>query len=133
MKALYDLKDKIHAELDETARKPELSARDFEYVHMLTDTIKNIDKICMLEDDQHSQAGEWTAHGNSYASRGMHYVRGHYSRDDESMASRDSRKRYSYDEGTDRFLDELEEMLRNTSNEKVKSAIMKAIHEIQHK
>ena len=45
MKALYELKDKLQDELDEIARKPEMSAGDLETVHKLTDTIKNIDKI----------------------------------------------------------------------------------------
>ena len=40
MKALYDLKDKLQDELDEIARKPEMSAGDLETVHKLTDTIK---------------------------------------------------------------------------------------------
>ena len=64
-------------------------------VHKLTDTIKNIDKIMMLEDGDYSRTGEWEAdmrgsygrtenysRGNSYANRGQHYVRGHYSRGD---------------------------------------------------
>ena len=50
MKALNELKDKLHDELDEISRKPELGAGDLEIIHKLTDTIKNIDKICMLED-----------------------------------------------------------------------------------
>ena len=51
MKALYDLKEMLSAELEEIARKPEMSAGDLETVHKLTDTIKNIDKICALEED----------------------------------------------------------------------------------
>lgn len=44
MKALYDLKEMLSAELEEIARKPEMSAGDLETVHKLTDTIKNIDR-----------------------------------------------------------------------------------------
>lgn len=53
-------------------------------VHKLTDTIKNIDKIMMLEDGDYSRTGEWEAdmrgsygrtenysRGNSYANRGQ--------------------------------------------------------------
>ena len=94
MKALYDLKDKLCLELNEIAGKPDLSAGDLEAVHKLTDTIKSIDKIAMLESDgEYSRAGGWEARGtygghahdesgSSYARRGSHYVRGHYSRDD---------------------------------------------------
>lgn len=88
MKYLEDLKDKLHEELEEIARKPELSAGDLEVTHKLTDTIKNIDKICMLEeDDGYSRMGDWEAEmrgnyrrGNSYAGRKRDSM-GRYSRD----------------------------------------------------
>lgn len=89
MKALYDLRDMLCSELDEIAHKGEMSAGDLETVHKLTDTIKNIDKISMLESDGYSRSdgGVWPSRGSygrgsSYARRGTHYVRGHYSRDD---------------------------------------------------
>lgn len=110
MKTLYDLKDMLCEELDEIGKKGEMSAGDLETVHKLTDTIKNIDKIVMLEDDgysrdeDYSRDGDWGTNmrgnygrGSSYARRGSHYVRGHYSRDD----ARDSMMR------------KLEDMLRN--------------------
>lgn len=95
MKSLNILKDKLCAELDEIASKPDLLMGDLEIAHKLTDTIKNIDKIAMLESDGgYSRGmGGWEARGSyggypyddrgsSYARRGTHYVRGHYSRDD---------------------------------------------------
>lgn len=97
MKALYDLRDMLCSELDEIAHKGEMSAGDLETVHKLTDTIKNIDKISMLESDGYSRSdgGVWPSRGSygrgsSYARRGTHYVRGHYSRDDgrEAMLRR---------------------------------------------
>ena len=48
---MHELKEKLCEELDEIARKPEMSAGDLEAAHKLTDTIKNIDKIEMLEED----------------------------------------------------------------------------------
>lgn len=102
-RVLYDLKDMLCAELDEIGKKGEMSAGDLETVHELTDTIKNIDKIVMLEDDgysrdeDYSRDGDWSANmrgnygrGSSYARRGSHYVRGHYSMDDgrDSLISR---------------------------------------------
>lgn len=103
MKTLYDLKDMLCDELDEIGKKGEMSAGDLETVHKLTDTIKNIDKITMLEeggysrDEDYSRDGDWSANmrgnygrGSSYARRGSHYVRGHYSMDDgrDSLISR---------------------------------------------
>lgn len=105
MKTLYDLKDMLCDELDEIGKKGEMSAGDLETVHKLTDTIKNIDKITMLEEGGYSRDEDYSANmrgnygrGSSYARRGLHYVRGHYSRDDE----RDSLMR------------KLEEMMRST-------------------
>lgn len=75
------LKEKLFEELDEISRKPEMGAGDLEVIHKLTDTIKNIDKICLLEEEGgYSQEGEYS-NGSSYANRGKHYVRGHYSRE----------------------------------------------------
>lgn len=51
MKYLHELKEKLCEELQEIAEKQDLSAGDLEAVHKLTDTIKNIDKIEMLEAD----------------------------------------------------------------------------------
>ena len=59
---MHELKEKLCEELEEIARKPEMSAGDLEAAHKLTDTIKNIDKIEMLEEDGgYSRAGDWEA------------------------------------------------------------------------
>ena len=64
MDKLYKIKDALWNELEksETAKSGELKGGELEAIHKLTDTIKNIDKICMLEDEGgYSQGGEWTA------------------------------------------------------------------------
>lgn len=61
---MHELKEKLCEELEEIARKPEMSAGDLEAAHKLTDTIKNIDKIEMLEeDDGYSRDGDWEMEG----------------------------------------------------------------------
>lgn len=119
MHALKELKEKFHDELEKIARKSEMSAGDLETVHKLTDTIKNIDKICMLEDEGYSGDGEWEAYGNygkgnSYAGR-----------------RRDSMGRYSRDGSREKMISRLESMLDNADNEKTKSAIRRCISEIE--
>ena len=65
MEYMDKLRDKLCDELDEIARKGELGAGDLEIVHKLTDTIKNLDKIEILEEDGgYSQAGDWEARGS---------------------------------------------------------------------
>ena len=59
-KAMYDLRNMLCDELDELARKGELGAGDLEIAHKLTDTIKNIDKIEMMEDDGYSRDGDYS-------------------------------------------------------------------------
>lgn len=125
MKSLYELKDKLHDELDEISRKPELGAGDLEIIHKLTDTIKNIDKICMLEEEGgYSSAVDDMDYGrgSSYANRGKHYVRGHYSRDggmDRGGYStrRDSRGRYSQDDGRSEMMEHLEAALDSATEQ----------------
>ena len=113
-KNLYDLREMLCEELDEYNRdaKNGLNERVLDTVHKLTDTIKNIDKIMMLEDGDYSRTGEWEAdmrgsygrtenynRGNSYANRGRHYVRGHYSRGD----------------GRERMISDMENMMQDAT------------------
>lgn len=113
-KNLYDLREMLCEELDEYNRdaKNGLNERALDTVHKLTDTIKNIDKIMMLENGDYSRTGEWEAdmrgsygrtenysRGNSYANRGRHYVRGHYSRGD----------------GRERMISDIENMMQDAT------------------
>lgn len=127
MKAMYELRDMLCKELDELARKGELGAGDLDIAHKLTDTIKNIDKIQMLEDDgysmrRYSRDGDWEAdmngtygRGNSYGRRGTHYVRGHYSRD----GARDDMHR------------RLQEMYDSSDDENVRKAIQRCMDAVE--
>lgn len=138
MKALYDLKDKLHDELDEIARKPEMGAGDLELIHKLTDTIKNIDKICMLEEEGgYSSAADGDyGRGASYANRGQHYVRGHYSRDGRGnmdgrySSRRDSRGRYSRDDGREEMIEHVR-MAIDTAPDEYKEDIKRFLREIE--
>lgn len=141
MEKLYDLKDKLKVELDKIARKPELSAGDLEAAHKLTDTIKNIDKICMLEEEGYSEGGYYDdgmdyGRGASYANRGKHYVRGHYSRDgrngqgDGYSSRRDSRGRYSRGDGRSEMMEHLE-MAMETANEQDRENIKRWMRQLE--
>ena len=122
-KAMYELRNMLCDELDELARKGDLGAGDLEIAHKLTDTIKNIDKIEMMEDDgysrdgDYSRGGDWQAdmrgtygRGSSYARRGTHYVRGHYSRADSMEHLRE----------------QINDMMRETDDDRVKEALRRA-------
>ena len=82
MKYLEELKEMLCEELEKVGKKGELSAGSLETVHKLTDTIKNLGKIEMLEE----QSGGYSHESdNSYArGRGRNAKRdsmGRYSRE----------------------------------------------------
>lgn len=121
MEYMDKLRDKLCDELDEIARKPEMSAGDLETVHKLTDTIKNIDKIAMLEDgDGYSQAGDWEMEGRGSYERGSSY-RGR-KRDSMGRYSRDGRygpttRMYSRADVRDDMMAKLEDMMGSASEQ----------------
>lgn len=139
MEKLYNLKDKLCEELEEYARKQDMGAGDLEVIHKLTDTIKNIDKICMLEDEGgYSEAvddGDY-GRGSGYANRGKHYVRGHYSRDggmDDGYNSRrrDIRGRYSRSDGRSEMMEHLE-MALNSATEQDREDIRRFMKKLEN-
>lgn len=117
MEYLDKLRDMLCGELEDVTRKGELGAGDLEIVHKLTDTIKNIDKIELYDEEysrDYSRGGDWSAdmrgtygRGNSCANRGKHYVRGHYSRTGDLRA-------------------QINDMMRETDDERVKEALRRA-------
>lgn len=127
MEYLYDLKEKLCEELEEIARKPEMSAGDLEAAHKLTDTIKNIDKIAMLEEDGgYSRAGDWEADMRGTYARGSSY-RGR-KRDSMGRYSRDGR--YSRHASPD-MMNKLQTMMDNASTERERDAIRRLMNEME--
>ena len=120
MEYMDKLRDKLCDELDEIARKPEMSAGDLETVHKLTDTIKNLDKIEMLEDGGYSRDGDWEMEGRGSYERGASY-RGR-KRDSMGRYSRDGRygpttRMYSRAEAKDDMMAKLEDMMGSASEQ----------------
>ena len=105
---MHKIKEMLMKELyeyEEKAKKMsggKISAGDLETLHKLTDTVKNIDKIEMLEDDddEYSEAGNWMGEGRMYGTSyegGSSYARGRRGRG--RNARRDSMGRYSREGG----------------------------------
>lgn len=106
---MHKIKEMLMKELyeyEEKAKKMsggKISAGDLETLHKLTDTVKNIDKICLMEDDEdgeYSEAGGWMADGRMYGTydNGSSYARGR-GRGRGRNARRDSMGRYSREGG----------------------------------
>ena len=130
MEYLYKIKDKLCRELEEMSEKSNFNGSDVEAMHILTDTIKNIDKIVMLEDGGYSQDDGYSR-GSSYANRGKHYVRGHYSRDGYSRDGGYSSRRYSRDDAKSHMMNQLEEMMKSASSEREKDAILQCMDQLE--
>lgn len=132
MRYLEDLKDMLCKELEELAMKGELSAGDLETIHKLTASIKNIDKIEMFKDVEGYSGNRGYDDGNSYANRGKHYVRGHYSRDDGRSYDMRRDFRYSRDDGKHHMIERLEEMMDQADSEKEREAIRHCISKLEN-
>ena len=133
MEYMYELKDKLCKELDEIARKPEMGAGDLEIIHKLTDTIKNLDKIEMLEDGGYSQAGDWEAdmrgtygRGSSYRGRKRDSM-GRYSSDGRMM-----RGGYSRHDAKEAMMDQMEDLMAQAGSEKEREAIRRCMNQLEN-
>ena len=138
MEYMHELKEKLCDELEEIARKGEFSAGDLEAVHKLTDTIKNLDKIEMLEGGGYSQAGDWEIEGRAY-NRGSSYARrkrdsmGRYSRDGRTMRGgyRDGRM-YSRADAKEDMMDQMEALMEQAGSEKEREAIRRCMNQLEN-
>lgn len=146
MKTLDSLRDKFCEELEKIDRKPEMGAGDLELAHKLTDTIKNIDKICIMDETGgYSQAGDWEArgrfgdmyardggegdnsYGNSYGGRRRDSM-GRYSRND-GMSYRGGR-RGGYSRGGD-IMEHVDMMMDEATDERQRDAIKRFKQQLQ--
>lgn len=116
-------------ELDEYAMKGKISGSDLDMIWKLTDTVKNLDKISMLEDgdsyDGYSEMREYPYMGGSSYARGRgRYAKrdsmGRYSSDDRMSYDDYSERmdrRYSRDDAKDHMMNKLGEMMTSADEE----------------
>ena len=132
MEYIEKIKKMLCKELDEYAMKSKLSMADIDVIHKLTDTVKNLDKIEMLEDDGgYSEArggmrGRSYMGGSSYDDDMMYSERrgrgrnarrdsmGRYSSDmDDDYSERRMGRMYSRDDAKDHIMSKLGEMMED--------------------
>ena len=141
MKHLEKLKEALCEELDKFGKSGDITVNSLEKIHKLTDTIKNIDKIMMLEEDVGYSEGymvDGMMHSNSYA-RGRRYAKrdsmGRYSRDDGYSEDDDYSKRrmgrgYSRDDATDHLMRQLGNMMED-ADPKQRETLKKWMRELE--
>lgn len=142
MKHLEKLREALCEELDKFAKSGDITVNSLEKIHKLTDTIKNIDKIMMLEEDggySEGYMGDGMMYGSSYA-RGRRYAKrdsmGRYSKDggyseDDDYSERRTGRGYSRDEATDRMMTRLGEMMSETDDPKQRETLKKCMRELE--
>jgi hypothetical protein len=134
-KTASNLIDMLCRHLDDLSSK-DLNATTLDQVHKLTDTYKNLLKISMLESvDENSYysqryysrdySGDYGGE-HSGARRGQHYVRGHYSRDDEM-----SRRGYSYADAKEDMIAQLRN-IADGADAKDRDMIMRCVSQMQN-
>lgn len=158
MHYMEDLKDMLCAELEDYAEKGKtagkMSMGDLESIHKLTDTVKNILKIDMLEGETgYSEDGAYMGEGRIYGTSyddgmrrgvGYSYARGRgryakrdsmgrYSRDDGSMRrdGRGIRDGYSRDEGKAYMMEQLEDMMEDAEKPAEKEALRRCMEALK--
>ena len=154
MHYMHDLKDLLCAELEDYAEKGKKSGKmsmgDLDSIHKLTDTVKNILKIDMLEGETgYSEDGAYMGEGRIYGTSyddgmrrgvGYSYARGRgryakrdsmgrYSRDDGYMRrdGRSMRDGYSRDEGKAYMMEQLEDMMEDAEKPAEKEALRRCM------
>ena len=129
MEKLYDLKDKLFEELEELARKPDMGLGDLELIHKLSDTIKNIGKIEMLEEDG-GYSQEDGRDGGGYGRSGV-YSQRRGGRHGGRNTRRDSMGRYSRDDGRSEMMEHIEAAL-DAANDKDREAIKRFMRQLEN-
>ncbi len=158
MHYMEDLKDLLCAELEDYAEKGKKSGKmsmgDLDSIHKLTDTVKNILKIDMLEGETgYSEDGAYMGEGRIYGTTyddgmrrgaGYSYARGRgryakrdsmgrYSRDDGYMRRdvRGMRDGYSRDEGKAYMMEQLEDMMEDAEKPAEKEALRRCMEALK--
>lgn len=135
MEYMEKIKRMLCKELEEYGEQKSISASDVEMIHKLTDTIKNLDKIEMLEDDGYGGHYPMYDDGVSYARGRGRYAkrdsRGRYSSEmDSGYSDRRYEKRYSRDDAKDHMMNKLGEMMEDADpNER--EALKEAMRKIE--
>ena len=158
MHYMHDLKDLLCAELEDYAengkKSGKMSMGDLESIHKLTDTVKNILKIDMLDGETgYSEDGAYMGEGRIYGTsydgydRGTSYARGRgryakrdsmgryssrgMSYDDDMSYARGGRRGYSRDDGKAYMMEQIEDMMEDAEKPAEKEALRRCMEALK--
>ena len=157
MKNYDKLEKMLCKELEKMSEKGDLTPTSLETIHKLTDTIKNLSKIEMLEHEKeggyserrysrdgyssdgyserrmYSRDGDWEARGNysrnySYDDNGSSYANPNGA---HYIDGEYSMRGYSRDDGKEHMLQTMRKMMDNAGNAKEREAIRTCLLELE--
>ena len=140
----YDkIKDMLCNELDEIAKKNELTSNNLEIIYKAADILKDLTSVEAMESEYSGGYSKDSGYSNGYYERFPFYMYegegNSYARGRGTYAKRDSMGRYSRDsheysnEGYSRdATSELQRMMENAKSEKEREALRQAISTMQH-
>lgn len=105
MKYVEELKEAVCKELERFAKIGEVTSNNLDRIHKLTDTLKNLEKIEMLED---GYSEDWMGKGEIY---GTSYDR--RKRDSLGRYSKGTDRDYSRGDAKEHMLDKIGELMEN--------------------
>lgn len=118
---MHKIKSQLMDELKKYERMEKLPSGSLDVIHKITDTIKNIDKIEMLEDGEGSYDFD---EGSSYRRNTHRDALGRYSRESEGRHSE------GYSRNKDHIMSTFDEMIESASG-KEKEILMRCMKEIE--
>lgn len=137
------LKKMLEKELGLLAMQDEITPTSLEQIHKLTDTIKNIYKIEMLESEGENEgeySGDYSEYGRNRSYGDNPFNRSYDMYGDESSYARrrrdsmgrytrdySGRRRYSRGDGEHEMIEHLERLMNEANTDKDKQAIQRAI------
>lgn len=122
MKYIEDLKEAVCKELERFAKSGEITSSNLDRIHKLSDTLKNLEKIEMLEDGYSEDwMGKGEIYGTSYARRKRDSM-GRYSKGDD--------RDYSRGDAKEHMLDKIGEMMEN-ADPKEREALKECMRAIE--
>lgn len=150
MNEIYEFEEKMKKNPNAKA-----TAQEVDRIHKLTDTVKNIDKIEMLESEGgYSEDGHYMGEGRIYGTSygdGSSYAGGSYARgrgrnarrdsmgrysreggysENDMMYARDGRMRGGYSRDGGDMRERLEEMMNEATDPKEREAIKRCMREL---
>lgn len=137
MKSYEKIKEMLCEELENIAKKGELTAGSLDTVDKLTHAIKSIETIIAM--NEYNEYGY--SNRGSYESRNGSSCARRYTRDGSmdggnsyaryGNVRRDSMGRYSRDEANDEIISRLHEVMNDAPNEQTKQEIRKLINKME--